>query len=76
MVMPVISMGTNLLGLGILVAVGIIFLSRILDLLKDYAGVIVALVGLAMIFAPEFLMSQSLIVGVFLVIAGIALATS
>ncbi|AEK72135.1 hypothetical protein GQS_01160 [Thermococcus sp. 4557] len=71
-----ISMGTNLLGLGILVAVGIIFLSRILDLLKDYAGVIVALVGLAMIFAPEFLMSQSLIVGVFLVIAGIALATS
>ncbi|WP_461865152.1 hypothetical protein [Thermococcus sp.] len=73
--MPVIGMGTNLLVFGILAAVGIVFLSKILDFLKAYAGFIVALVGLAMIFAPEFLMSQSLIVGVFLVIAGIALAS-
>ena len=74
--MPVIGMGTNLLVFGILAAVGIVFLSKILDFLKAYAGFIVALVGLAMIFAPELLMSQNLIVGVFLIIVGVALATS
>jgi len=73
--MSVIGMGINLLVFGILAAVGIVFLSKILDFLKTYAGFIVALVGLVMIFAPELLMSQSLIVGVFLVIAGIALAS-
>jgi len=74
--MPVIGMGTNLLVFGILAAVGIVFLSKILDFLKAYAGFVVALVGLAMIFAPELLMSQNLIVGVFLRIVGVALATS
>jgi len=74
--MPVIGMGTNLLVFGILAAVGIVFLSKILDFLKAYAGFVVALVGLAMIFAPELLMSQNLIVGVFLIIVGVALATS
>ncbi|WP_456326985.1 hypothetical protein [Palaeococcus sp. (in: euryarchaeotes)] len=74
--MPVIGMGTNLLVFGMLAAVGIVFLSKILGFLKAYAGFVVALVGLAMIFAPELLMSQNLIVGVFLIIVGVALATS
>ncbi|WP_461864777.1 hypothetical protein [Thermococcus sp.] len=70
-----IDVGTNFLMLGILVTVGIIVLKRFLSVLEGYAGFVVLLVGMVILFASELLMTYRLIVGVFLVIVGIALAS-
>jgi len=74
-VMPVIGVGANLLMVGILAALAIVLLRRILSILEDYAGFIVAIIGLGIMFAPEFVWTHSLIIGVFLVTVGVALAS-
>ncbi|WP_145973144.1 hypothetical protein [Thermococcus barophilus] len=69
--MPMIGISTNMIVLGIIVVLALIILKKIIAILEDYAGLVVAVIGTLLLIAPAAIVANHVIIGIFLIVLGL-----
>ncbi|ALM74010.1 hypothetical protein TBCH5v1_0030 [Thermococcus barophilus] len=66
-----IGISTNMIVLGIIVVLALIILKKIIAILEDYAGLVVAVIGTLLLIAPAAIVANHVIIGIFLIVLGL-----